>query len=88
VAWQPKAKRHCAYQQQKTVTSNAIFGGTNTNYVKRRPAVITGFATDTNPILRVRHHGETYGSGAVGVPRQVNSTASVPAARASKYVSQ
>ncbi len=79
--WQPKVNRHCAYQLQKTV-------GGNTNYVKRRPAIVTAIATDTNPVLRVRHIGETYGTGAVGVPRQINSTTTVPAARAGKYVSQ
>jgi hypothetical protein len=35
---------------------------------KPRPAIVTGFATDTNPILRVGHAGEVYGNGAVGVP--------------------
>lgn len=61
MAWVAKVRRHASVYVQKTVAGN-------TQYVKRRPAIITGFATDTNPIFRVRHYGETYGTGAVGVP--------------------
>lgn len=50
--WMPKIGRHCAYLQQKTV-------GGNTQYVKRRPAIITG-VTGSNVDLRVAHSGETY----------------------------
>lgn len=83
MAWVPKVRRHAVVMVQKTV-------GGNTQYVKRRPAIITGFATDTNPIFQVRHYGETYGTGAVGVPRIVNSTTTPPGGnwRAGKYCSQ
>lgn len=50
--WIPKVGRHCVYLQQKT------FDG-NTQYVKRRPAIITG-VTGSNVDLRVGHSGETY----------------------------
>lgn len=53
--------RHVAYLQQKTVGGNA-------NYVKRRPGTVTALAADTNPRIRVRHNGETYGNASVGVP--------------------
>lgn len=62
MAWVPKVRRHVAVYVLKTVAGNA-------NYVKRRPGVITGIATDGAPIIRVRHTGETYGTAAVGVPR-------------------
>lgn len=66
MAWVAKARRHVAYLQQKTV-------GGNTAYVKRRPAVITGFsAGDSAPLLRVRHGGETYGNATNGVARKTN----------------
>jgi hypothetical protein len=85
--WVPKVNRHAVVMVQKTV-------GGNTNYVKRRPAVITGFATDTNPIMRVRHIGETYGNGTTGVVRQIDWPVSAispsrtvgSAARAGKYI--
>lgn len=70
MAWAPKVKRHVAYLLLHT------YGG-NTAYVKRRPCIITGFATDTNPILRCRHTGEVYGNAAVGVPRRTNPDANV-----------
>jgi translation elongation factor EF-Tu-like GTPase len=62
MAWKAKVNRHVTHILQKTL-------GGNTNYAKRRPAVITAIATDTNPRYRVRHGGETYGSGAVGIAR-------------------
>ncbi len=67
MAWVAKVNRHVSYLQQKTVGGNA-------NYVKRRPAIITGFATDTNARLRVRHTGEVYGTAAVGVVRKTGTT--------------
>lgn len=50
--WRPKIGRHCVYLQQKTVGGNA-------QYVKRRPAIITG-VSGANVDLRVGHSGETY----------------------------
>lgn len=73
--WVPKAKRHCRVFINKSVT-NAL-GQTQANYVKRRPATVVGFATDTNPTLRVGHHSETYGTGSVGIVRQIDSTVPV-----------
>lgn len=73
--WVPKVHRHARVFVTKSVT-NAL-GQVQPNYTKRRPAVVTGFATDTNPRFRVRHHGETYGNAAVGVPRQIDSTVPV-----------
>lgn len=68
MAWVPKVNRHVAYLQLKTVNGNAA-------YVKRRPAVITAFATDTNPRLRVRHGGEVYGNATTGVARKTDPNA-------------
>jgi len=68
VGWAAKTNRHAAVLVQKTVGGNA-------NYVKRRPAVITGFAADTNPRFRVRHTGEVYGNASVGVPRRTDPDA-------------
>jgi hypothetical protein len=34
---------------------------------KVRPCIVTGLATDTNPILRVGHGGEVYGTASVGI---------------------
>lgn len=76
MAWVPRVNKHCAYLQQKTVGGNA-------NYVKRRPAIITGFATDTNPRLRVRRSGEVYGNASVGVARKLDPNADT----VSNYVS-
>jgi len=50
--WLPKVGRHCIYLQQKTV-------GGNTQYVKRRPAIITAVA-GVNVTVRIVHSGETY----------------------------
>lgn len=76
MSWAPKINRHCVYLRQVTV-------GANEDYVKRRPAVITGFADpppdgDGNPILRVGRYDtdpeeegpqyETYGDETTGVP--------------------
>lgn len=78
MAWVAKVNRHVAYLQQKTVGGNA-------NYVKRRPAIITAFATDTNPRLRVRHYTvpstETYGSAGVGIPRKTGTTGDATVSR-------
>jgi hypothetical protein len=63
--WAPKLNGHVAYLQQLTVDGN-------TNYVKRRPCVITGFALDGNPILRVGHSGEVYGNAATGIARRTD----------------
>lgn len=73
--WVPKVNRHVAVQVKKTVTNP--LGQVITNYVKRRPGVITALATDTNPVIRVRHIGETYGTGSVGIARQFDCTVSV-----------
>jgi len=73
--WVPKVNRHCRVFVQKTVT-NAL-GQVSVNYVKRRPATVTGFSADTNPRLRVRRTGEVYGSAGVGVVRQLDSTVPV-----------
>jgi hypothetical protein len=96
--WFPKVNRHCRVFATKSVT-NAL-GQVQTNYTKRRPATVTGFASDTNPRLRVRRTGEVYGSVGVGVVRQIDSTVPVggdaalntrlpgAAARTGKYISQ
>lgn len=76
MAWVAKVNRHVAVVVQKTVGGNA-------NYAKRRPGVITAFATDTNPRIRVRHIGETYGSAGTGVVRQPSTNA----VAVNKYVS-
>lgn len=76
VTWQPKVNRRVRYLLQKTVGGNA-------QYVKRRPAVITGFAGNGDPLLRVGHAGETYGSAGTGVPRKTNPDADT----VSNYVS-
>lgn len=86
MVWVAKVNRHVAVYVQKTV-------GGNTAYVKRRPGIITGFASDTNPIVRIRHNLDTdpvtpgvqpevYGTASVGVPR--NTTLAPP--RNGKYV--
>lgn len=78
--WVPKVNRHCCVFIQKVVNQPALgyVGETGTTkYAKRRPAIVTGFATDTNPRLRVRHSGEVYGSAGVGVVRQIDSTVPV-----------
>lgn len=61
MAWEAKVNRHV----QVIVHSGATFD-------KIVPGVITGFATDTNPILRVGRHGETYGNGTTGIPRRTD----------------
>ena len=77
MGWVAKVNRHVRVQVQKTVQGN-------TQYVKVRPAVITGFATDTNPRLRVRHGGEVYGNAANGVVQQTTTKST---ARPAKFVS-
>ena len=77
MAWIAKTNRHCVYLQQKTVNGNA-------NYVKRRPAVITGLASDTNARLRVRRSGEVYGNASTGIVRKTGTTGD---ATVSRYVS-
>lgn len=66
--WQPRINRHVVYLSQKTVGGNA-------NYVKRRPATITGFAADGNPRLRVGRSGEVYGDATTGIVRKFSPTA-------------
>lgn len=58
VAWQAKVNRHVQYV--------AVIGGR----VSLRPAVITGFASDSNARLRVGRHGETYGDATTGIARR------------------
>lgn len=74
MAWVAKTNRHVAYLQQKTV-------GGNTAYVKRRPAIITGFAADSAPRLRVRHSGEVYGNATNGVVRKTGTTGDASVSR-------
>jgi hypothetical protein len=57
----PKVRRHVRYHLQKTV-------GGNTQYVKRRPATITGLGAGTVN-LRVRHIGETYTNISIWEPK-------------------
>lgn len=72
MAWVPKVGRHVAVLVQKT------FNG-NTNYVERRPAVITAVGVGDAIDCRVRHTGETY----TNLARRVNpSSPSLP-----RYVS-
>ena len=77
MAWVAKTNRHCTILVQKTVNGN-------TNYVKRRPAIITGFASDTNARLRVRRTGEVYGNASTGVVRKTGTTGD---ANVGRYVS-
>jgi len=74
MGWVAKTNRHVVYLQQKTV-------GGNTAYVKRRPAIITGFAADSTPRLRVRHSGEVYGNASVGIVRKTGTTGDATVAR-------
>lgn len=69
--WIPRVNAHCVYLQQKTVNGNAT-------YIKRRPCIITDFALDGNPILRVRHTGEVYGDATNGVPRRTDPDSNLP----------
>lgn len=64
MAWERKVNRHVAYLQQKTV-------GGNTQYVKRRPAVITALGAGQLVNIRVLHTGETY----TNVDRKVDPNA-------------
>jgi hypothetical protein len=64
--------RHRVYLLQKTVAGN-------TTYVKRRPAIIVGIASNSDPILRVKHTGEVYGNASVGVPPRGHPDANVVA---------
>lgn len=61
MGWQPKVNRHVQVMIPKTAT-----------YQKVRSGIITGFAADSNPIIRVGHHSEVYGNATVGVPRMVD----------------
>lgn len=62
MAWEPKVNRHVAV----VVT---IGGKTY-----RRPGVITAFAADSAPRIRVGHQGETYGDATNGVVRRTSTT--------------
>jgi hypothetical protein len=62
MAWVPKVNRH--------VSMVVTIGGKT----RRRPGVITAFATDTNPRIRVGRHGEAYGTASVGVVRRTSTT--------------
>lgn len=75
--WKAKVNRHTTHFLLKTTTNP--LGQVITNYIKRRPAVITAIAADTNPRYRVRHIGETYGSAGVGIAKHVTG------ARTNKY---
>jgi len=60
MAWRSKINRHV----QVLVRVSA-------SVIRVRPGTITGFATDTNPIIRdKRGSATTYGNGAVGVPQR------------------
>lgn len=76
MAWKPKAKRHCTVLVQKTVTNP--LGQVQTNFIKRRPGVITSVVSGTTVAARVRHIGETYASVTQfrqhGVPEARNGT--------------
>lgn len=61
MAWAPKVNRHVQ-----------LIVPVNSTYEKVRPGIITGFAADTNPIVRVRHTGEVYGNATNGVPRRTD----------------
>lgn len=82
MAWVPKVGRH--------VTVLKVGGGT----VKAKPGVITGFAADSAPIIRVGRHDtntglvgiqlETYGNGTNGVPRRTDPDENITV---TKYIS-
>jgi hypothetical protein len=73
MAWVPKINRHVTLLKRISAS-----------VVKPVPAVIIAFATDTNPIVRVGRHGQTFGSGAVGVPRRTNPDENITV---TKYIS-
>jgi len=91
MAWVAKVNRHVRVHVQKTVQGN-------TKYIKVRPGIITGFALDGAPIVRVRHYDtdnvtpgvqlETYGNATNGVVRQT-TTNTTPGGdwRANTYIS-
>lgn len=60
MAWEPKVKRH--------VTVLKFAGGT----IKLKSGVITAFATDGNPVIRVGRKGETFGDATTGVARRTD----------------
>lgn len=62
MAWVPKVNRH--------VSMVVTIGGKT----RRRPGIITAFATDTNPRIRVGHLGEVYGDATNGVVRRTTTT--------------
>lgn len=61
--WLPKIGRHCTYLEQKTYDGN-------TNYVKRRPAIITAIVSGDTVDLRVGRSGEVH----TGVDRKTDPT--------------
>lgn len=63
IGWTPKVGRHCTYLQQVTVDGD-------TNYVKRRPAIITGLGLGDLVDIRIGHTGEVY----TGVDRKRDPT--------------
>lgn len=81
MAWVAKVNRHVAILK--------VGGGT----VKLKSGVITGFAADTNPIVRVGRHDtsgspgvqyETYGNSTNGVPRRTDPDENITV---TKYIS-
>ncbi len=58
--WRPLLGLHCIYLEQKT------FGGSS-QYIKRRPVKIIGFASDGYPILLQKQSGVQYGTASVGI---------------------
>ena len=62
MAWEPKINRHVAV----VVT----IGGKT----RRRPGIITGFAADSAPIIRVGHHDTDAGTGGVQLEIYGDST--------------
>lgn len=67
MSWLPAVGRHVTYIRDIDEDTET-FPARLTDYVKLRPAVITEIAADSNPVLRVGHHGETYGDSTTGVP--------------------
>lgn len=72
MAWVAKVNRH--------VTLLNVTGGTTII----RPGIITAIATDGNPIIRVGHHGETYGDATNGTPRRTDPNENLTV---TKYIS-
>jgi hypothetical protein len=67
MSWEPRVGGHVAYIRD-IVEATETFPVYVTDYVKRRPAIITAVNVGDTVDLRVGHHGETYAA----VPRRTS----------------